>query len=73
MASSATSESKWSIQSQTSYSELAMKLQQQTQQHLEQQQSPKKPLTETLAAGTKLTLQQQQLLLPTEPNPQIAA
>ena len=57
---------------QQKISELAMQLQQQTQQHLEQQQSPKKPPTKTLAAGTKLTLQQQQLLLPTEPHPQIA-
>ena len=57
---------------QQKISELAMQLQQQTQQHLEQQQSPKKPQIKTLAAGTKLTLQQQQLLLPTEPQPQIA-
>ena len=57
---------------QQKISELAMQLQQQSQQHLEQtqatKQAPKLPLN-----ATKLTLQQQQLLLPTEPHPQIAA
>ena len=62
-------------QEQQKISELAMQLQGSVQEHLEMvQQSPKKPQPpKPLAAGTKLTLQQQQLLLPTEPHPQIAA
>ena len=57
---------------QQKISELAMQLQQQSQQHMEQsaKQNVKSPQT---VNNTKLTLQQQQLLLPTEPHPQIAA
>ena len=58
---------------QRKISELAAQLQQQSQQHLEQTQSAKQSPVQSQAANTKLTLQQQQLLLPTEPHPQIAA
>ena len=57
---------------QQKISELAMQLQQQSQQHLEQTQATKQASKAQTAAG-KLTLQQQQLMLPTEPHPQIAA
>ena len=59
-------------QEQQKISELAMQLQQQSQEHLEMvQQSPKKSLPPK--QPTKLTVAQQQLLLPTEPHPLIAA
>ena len=59
-------------QEQQKISELAMQLQQQSQEHMEMvQQSPKKNLPPK--PPTKLTVAQQQLLLPTEPHPLIAA
>jgi hypothetical protein len=74
---------------QEKINELALQLQQQSQQHLELAQAVQKQQQQQSTAGaaavvaaqaststnsvTKLTLQQQQLLLPTEPHPQIAA
>ena len=62
-------------QEQQKISNLAMQLEQQTQQHLSQQaqKSPMKATPPPVSPGIKLTQQQQQLLLPTEPHPQIAA
>merc|ERR1719270_2138161 len=60
---------------QQKISSLAAQLEQQTQQHLSQQAgaSPLKTSTPSVSPGVKLTQQQQQLLLPTEPHPQITA
>ena len=58
---------------QQKISELAMQLQQQTQPLLQGAQPQKATPVKGISPGIKLTQQQQQLLLPTEPHPQITA